>query len=177
MEQLNTLSIMGLASLFNDAIANHSLDAKPVTKFGSKAQGIARVMKLANEFGLELVEVNDELALVKDETKSEANEQAEDETHAEPEAKVAKRRGPAPEFTDEMIVHLLVENPKRPGSKARARFAGYVDGMTIAQAIAAGLNRDDFRWDTDHGFISIETPESPVEAEDEAEAQEEEVNS
>src|SRR5262245_30876849 len=67
------------------------------------------------------------------------------------------KRGPAPEFADDMVISVLVPNPKRPGSMAYDRYQNYEDGMTVAAALAAGLRRDDFRWDTDKGHIVIET--------------------
>jgi hypothetical protein len=73
---------------------------------------------------------------------------------AKPAAKGA-RRGPAPEYADTQVITLLVANPKRPGSKAFARYANYKDGMTVAQALAAGLTREDFRWDVEKGHIAI----------------------
>lgn len=74
---------------------------------------------------------------------------------AKPQAAGAKRRGPAPEFADEQVIEVLVKNPKRPGSMAHARYAKYRTGMTVRQALDAGLRREDFKWDTDHGHIDI----------------------
>jgi len=72
------------------------------------------------------------------------------------EAVAAKKRGPAPEYKDEQVITVLVANPKREGSMAHGRFALYTSGMTVAAALAAGVRRDDFRWDTYHGYITIE---------------------
>jgi Protein of unknown function (DUF2786) len=79
----------------------------------------------------------------------------------EPKAKKAKakttggKRGPAPTYRDDQTIVVLVSNPKRPGTQAFARYAHYKTGMTIAEALAAGLRRDDFRWDVFHGHIQI----------------------
>jgi hypothetical protein len=70
-------------------------------------------------------------------------------------AKVAGKRGPAPEYKDAQVITVLMANPKRPGTAAFARYAKYVDGMTVAEAVEAGLRRDDFRWDIAHNHISI----------------------
>jgi len=79
-----------------------------------------------------------------------------------PKAKVGKvtvtaaKRGPVATFQDHQVITMLVAtNPKKPNSMARKRFALYVDGMTVKQALDTGLRRDDFRWDTDKGHISI----------------------
>ena len=46
-------------------------------------------------------------------------------------------------------------NPKKPGSKTHGRFASYYDGMTIAQALEAGLTTADLVYDRDKGFVSF----------------------
>jgi hypothetical protein len=46
-------------------------------------------------------------------------------------------------------------NPKRPGSKAHDRFANYVNGMTVEQALAAGLTRQDLDFDIQKHYIVI----------------------
>jgi hypothetical protein len=57
------------------------------------------------------------------------------------------------------VIRLLVPaNPKRKGSASYDRYALYVDGMTVGQAIAAGLWRVDFDWDLKHGHISVHPP-------------------
>ena len=56
----------------------------------------------------------------------------------------------------EAVITLLVtENPKRAGSKSHERFALYVDGMTVAAALAAGLTTGDIHHDVAHNFISL----------------------
>jgi hypothetical protein len=45
-------------------------------------------------------------------------------------------------------------NPKKEGSKTRTRFAMYTEGMTIKQALDAGITTADLVYDKDHGFIS-----------------------
>ena len=81
-----------------------------------------------------------------------------------PKAKVGKpvvvttsaaKRGPQAQFADHQVITLLVANPKKPGSMAFRRYKLYVDGMTVREALDAGLRRDDFRWDTAKGHISI----------------------
>jgi len=65
------------------------------------------------------------------------------------------KRGPQAQFADHQVITLLVANPKKPGSMAFRRYKLYVDGMTVREALDAGLRRDDFRWDTAKGHISI----------------------
>jgi len=74
-------------------------------------------------------------------------------TEAAPAAK--KARGPKAQFADEQVITVLVENPKRVGSDAHKRYALYVTGMTVREALTAGLTRADFKWDTDRGHIDI----------------------
>lgn len=56
---------------------------------------------------------------------------------------------------DAVITMLVTENPKRAGSKSHERFALYVDGMTVAAALEAGLTTGDIRHDVAHNFISL----------------------
>jgi hypothetical protein len=65
------------------------------------------------------------------------------------------KRGPQPQYLDHQIITVLKANPKRPGSNAHARYAMYVNGMTVADAVKSGLRRDDFRWDIRKGHIEI----------------------
>lgn len=66
------------------------------------------------------------------------------------------------------VVHVLVANPKKPGSKSHARFALYQTGQTVsaylAACAAAGQKaraaRADLTWDTDaaRGFVAVLPP-------------------
>lgn len=46
-------------------------------------------------------------------------------------------------------------NPKKVGSKTHGRFALYVHGMTIQQALDAGIPTGDLVYDQGHGFIKF----------------------
>ena len=46
-------------------------------------------------------------------------------------------------------------NAKKPGSAAHARFAKMTPGMTVDEAIAAGVTRGDINWDVKQGFIKL----------------------
>lgn len=60
-------------------------------------------------------------------------------------------------------IEVLVENPKRKGSRARQVFDLYRTGMTgeefVLAVIAAGMDRrvalSNLHWDIDHGFIYL----------------------
>lgn len=68
----------------------------------------------------------------------------------------AKREGRGDKYPATAKITLLAEkNPKREGSASHARFAAYVSGQTVAEALAAGLTTGDFHHDVAHGFISI----------------------
>lgn len=56
---------------------------------------------------------------------------------------------------DRKITLLVKENPKRAGSASAKRFAKYKNGMTIAEAVKAGVTRGDIIWDKAHGFIKV----------------------
>lgn len=61
---------------------------------------------------------------------------------------------------DPRIITKIVPNPKRPGSASYDRFALYRDGMTVNEAIAAGVKREDIAWDShpSRNFITLEMP-------------------
>lgn len=71
---------------------------------------------------------------------------------AVPKAKTPKKEPVA----DKRVITLLVkENPKRPGSKAHARFELYKNGMTVEQFLAAGGTLSDVAWNIAHKFIEV----------------------
>lgn len=105
-------------------------------------------------------------------TKDKAAEDTATETTAaaEGEENTTKRKPPVrePKYKPEAKITLLADkdgnpygkdnNPKRQGSKAGERFALYVNGMTVDQAIAAGLTRADLDFDVQKKFIDIKNP-------------------
>jgi len=57
------------------------------------------------------------------------------------------------------ITIVSTTNPKRAGSTSAARFDLYTNGMTVAQAIEAGVTTGDIHWDSEKGFITLAEPE------------------
>ena len=55
----------------------------------------------------------------------------------------------------EGIISDIAPNPKRLGSASAERYSLYIDGMTVAEALSAGVTKADIRWDTDKGFITV----------------------
>jgi hypothetical protein len=66
-------------------------------------------------------------------------------------AKAARK----PYSLDAKITLLTKENPKQKGTACYKRFAKYRSGMLVKAALAAGVLREDLRWDVAHGFIRI----------------------
>lgn len=56
---------------------------------------------------------------------------------------------------DARKITFVAENPKRPGSASFDRFAKYKKGMTVAQALEAGVTRADIDWDSKRDFIKF----------------------
>lgn len=54
------------------------------------------------------------------------------------------------------ISFVLKPNPKMKGSKVYTRYAKYKKGMTIREALDAGITLPDLRWDVDRGYINID---------------------
>ncbi len=57
--------------------------------------------------------------------------------------------------TDAVITLIAEGNPKRPGSAAHGRFAFYTSGMTVKQALEAGVTMADIHHDSSKGFIKL----------------------
>jgi hypothetical protein len=68
-------------------------------------------------------------------------------------------RAPRQGVTDPRIITALVPNPKRPGTASFDRFALYQVGMSVDEAIAAGVKREDIAWDSapSRKFITLES--------------------
>ena len=64
----------------------------------------------------------------------------------------AGRRG---NFTTEAGIKILVDNPFREGSKGKEWFEKYKDGMTVSEALEAGVPRSQIRWDVRHEHIRV----------------------
>lgn len=65
------------------------------------------------------------------------------------------KRGPAPDFADDLKIKVLKANPKREGTEAHARYALYKDGMTVGAYLKVGGQRSDLAWDSKREFIKI----------------------
>lgn len=95
---------------------------------------------------------------VKTEAKPEVKAAAPEVTAPAAAAEKAepKSRGPKGVADSAIVTLLVTANPKREGSKAHARFAGYVSGGTVADQLDAGVTTPDLVYDAKHGFISID---------------------
>jgi hypothetical protein len=73
-------------------------------------------------------------------------------------------RGPKGVPMEAKITLLVPANPKRPASFVR--FAAYIDGMTVKEALDAGIWTADLVYDAKHAFVAIEgyNPEIIVKA-------------
>ena len=67
------------------------------------------------------------------------------------------QRAPRGSVRDPRIIVEVAPNPKKPGSASFDRFALYRVGMSVDEAIAAGVKREDIAWDSDtkRGFIKL----------------------
>jgi len=65
------------------------------------------------------------------------------------------RRAPRAPKSDPRVVTFVAPNTKKPGSKSHARYELYVVGMTVSEALAAGLTGADIKWDGERGNIKI----------------------
>ena len=92
----------------------------------------------------------------------------ETKTESAPAAEETKKAPPPrePKFPDSKKITMLKDkegktfgkeyNPKKPGSASFDRFSRYVDGMTVKQALDAGILRGDLDHDSKKSFISVD---------------------
>ena len=99
---------------------------KPIKKFRSLAEGVKRVRKLL-----------------------------EGSTQKAPAKKAPGKRGARTKYDSSMKITKVQSNPKREGSAAHKRYNLYKVGMTIADALKAGVITADINWDVKQGFIEV----------------------
>jgi hypothetical protein len=80
---------------------------------------------------------------------------------AAPKAPKAKAGNGAGQMTrlfpmDAKIKLLVKGNPKREGGKSAKRFSAYKDGMTVQEALKAGLKAADLKYDESKKFIAVQ---------------------
>jgi len=113
------------------ALRNRCNPSKPIKSFRDKPTGIEALWKLGEEVPVE-----------------QPNK---------PKRLERERGGKSQLHSDDHVITLNVtENPKR--GKSAARFALYEDGMTVSDAIEAGVLRADINYDTRKGFITVKSP-------------------
>jgi hypothetical protein len=56
---------------------------------------------------------------------------------------------------DDVIGGVRKENPWKAGTKGHGYYAKYRTGMTVAEAVKAGIPRGYVAWDAAHGFITV----------------------
>lgn len=69
------------------------------------------------------------------------------------------RNKPSGSVPASAIVYVLVPNPKRPGTRAHARFACYQNGKTVKECLTAGVTEADIKYDVAHDFIVLDKDE------------------
>lgn len=91
------------------------------------------------------------------------NSAAEAATEADVAEKTPRKRSPS--FPNNGIVTVLAEsNPKRAGSAAHERFEKYQSGRTVAENKQAGIGPNDLKYDSEHGYIRVSSPEGAAAA-------------
>lgn len=95
-----------------------------------------------------------------------AKKNKENETAATAEGRTAFR------MSDDATIHFGVdaegnayssENSPKKGEATKGRWALYQDGMTVAQALDAGMTRSNIRKDRRANYITITNPEKSAD--------------
>jgi hypothetical protein len=63
-----------------------------------------------------------------------------------------------PVLSPDAVISVVNPNPKRPGSASWARYELYRAGMTLEEALAAGLTMADLQFDLERSYISLLPP-------------------
>ena len=77
----------------------------------------------------------------------------------------------APAADDPRIVATVKPNPKKASSKSFVRYAIYYPGISVKEFIVAGGLKADVKYDVEHGFITLQSPEEWAAANPPAEAE------
>lgn len=128
---------------------------------GSGGPGLAR-LRAHKDYGKITQQTQDEAAAVlrgEDPFKKAKKPRAAKPAAAEPKPVKATRSKVQPDH----LIDSVIENPKRPGTKAHAIFACYKNGQTVAQFVRAvekaGFTEADARsniaWDSRKEFIRV----------------------
>jgi len=56
---------------------------------------------------------------------------------------------------DDVIGGVRKVNPWKEGTKGHGYYTKYRSGMTVAEAVKAGVPRGYIAWDVAHGFITL----------------------
>ena len=145
-EALEEMTIDQMVTVYNTISGRD-----PVGRFRDKATGLAALRDALEK--REAQPAEEKITEVKP-----AEEKPAEEKAPEPQKMPHGREHRAMYEHDDLIFVMVSENPKRPGSSSATRFEKYRDGMTVQDAVDAGLKRD-LAWDWDHGFITILKPE------------------
>lgn len=71
------------------------------------------------------------------------------------EPREKRTRAPRAPKSDPRVVVDVAPNPKKPGSQSHERYAIWRVGMTVSEALAAGLTGADVKWDTERGYVKL----------------------
>lgn len=149
---LDKLTIMELTAIYN-AVIKTMPDGKPLESFHTKPDGVKRVMWLINETKMSIQDI---LKIVPEDT---VRKHVENLLGEQKPVKVVNKVAPQPSLppqANKKISILVQTNPKRPNSASHERFAKYKPGMTVAEALKAGVTKADLVWDQKKGFIKLE---------------------
>lgn len=163
-ELLNQLTVVELTSIYNAlATAKVTADADLVAidHFPSKQDGVKRLMYIISQTHLTMADIAKLVPedLVRKKIENMITQQAATQRVARSGTNVRPvntTAAVAPATAGKKIVLIAQTNPKRKGSASYERYAKYVNGMTVADALKAGVTKADLQWDQKKGFIKLE---------------------
>lgn len=153
-ELLEGLQLLELTAIYN-AVITKMPQGKTIQSFHTKPEAVKRLMWLISESKMSIGDINK--LLPEDTIRQKISKLIKEQ---EPEPSLIKVVDAIPQVfpvTAGKKVRMLVDkNPKRPHSLSYDRFSKYKDGMTVAEALKAGITKADLAWDQKHNHIKLE---------------------
>lgn len=157
---LEGLTVLELTAVYNAlADVNAPLALAKIDSFHTKQDGVKRLMWLIAESRMTIDKI---IPIIPEDTVRHKLESLAKEQTKEMNQKIVTAKNNnvnanvVPAVAAKKIKLIAQTNPKRKGSASHDRYALYKDGMSVGDALKAGVTKADLAWDQKKGFIKLE---------------------
>jgi hypothetical protein len=153
-------------------LAYNALTGGQIKRFDTRTTGVRRLLEALSRLpppltptqGVETVTTTESNGAGETVTTTENNGAGETVTTTESngagETTVKVKRGPNRLHSDSDVIKVLAEkNPQRPGSKSHSMHDKYRDGMTVKEALDAGITMSHIVYGNRKGHIRVNPTE------------------